>query len=82
MQMFRVCYFICDKPKKHSGKLSPPPIREVLGEFLSVRQGRDIWISGPLDLPESWPRRLHTLVLSRFRLIRLNWSSKWLRGMS
>lgn len=34
------------------------------------------------DLPESWPRRLHTLVLSRFRLIRLNWSSKWLRGIS
>lgn len=34
------------------------------------------------NLPESWPRRLHTLVLSRFRLIRLSWSSRWLRGMS
>lgn len=34
------------------------------------------------DLPESCPLRLQTLVLSRFLLIRLSWSSRWLRGMS
>lgn len=42
---------------------------------------------GPLiktccDSPESCPLRLQTLVLSRFLLILLSWSSRWLRGMS